>query len=450
MGKKSKKKTGTASAGYATTSNPMPVAATVANASPTMDEIMEPIAKFDLDLWEASFPFAEKTSDPMAKDLDYAHKLFLMGLQHAKNNDLSLASEYIASAYVRDIRAVIVTKEAAEKVLDFETYQNLIQHGMCSTPSLSAGILFLIMALSEAAVQTSVGIAMKCITSMLETITEDMLKSSFLGQLGGLTLAKGYYLRGRLYTKIGNGRSALKDWTKAIKLDPSFVPARFERLHHWFSLAMKTLPDLHAECVLVLGLVHDDYSELDVIYAILAFTTFKDFRLGTFTDAMEYYRKSLEATSRRVEVYGARFVPHGTTHYVRSLLKMAYEDPNTELSQERKSLDGDAMAVTPAVEQFLDQDVYGKVKRNRCLNCSKHEANDGIQLSKCGRCKRVYYCSKECSHAVSFSIIFKTNVNRTLFGAILSAHSIFCFFQQNWKEHKLFCNEISGHTAQKI
>ena len=36
---------------------------------------MEPIAEFDMDAWEAGFPYAEKTSDPRAQELDKAHEI---------------------------------------------------------------------------------------------------------------------------------------------------------------------------------------------------------------------------------------------------------------------------------------------------------------------------------------------------------------------------------------
>ena len=61
---------------------------------------MEPLAEFDIDAWEASFPFAEKTTDPLARELDIAHDLFLHGLRLAKNDsDWYAATEYIAAAF---------------------------------------------------------------------------------------------------------------------------------------------------------------------------------------------------------------------------------------------------------------------------------------------------------------------------------------------------------------
>jgi tetratricopeptide (TPR) repeat protein len=183
--------------------------------------------------------------------------------------------------------------------------------------------------------------AMKCLADMLDTLEDVLKKTPTLGQLGGLTHAKVFCLRGGLYYFMRNGRSALKDWTKAIALDPSLAVARMARLHHWMSTKMKTNLDLYAEAATFLGLVHEDYMELDVIYGILALTTFADPRLGTFADAMEYYKKNLQATSRRVELYCPRFMPNDILYHVRLIMNKAYEDlVHSDDAKRRKQLDG--------------------------------------------------------------------------------------------------------------
>jgi hypothetical protein len=98
---------------------------------------------------------------------------------------------------------------------------------------------------------------------MLDTFSDEVLATSSLGELGGLTRAKLYLCRGRLYSKMLNGRSAIKDWTKAIQLDPALVDARLERLHFWNDKEMKNHAKIHAECVTFLDLVHEDYSEME-------------------------------------------------------------------------------------------------------------------------------------------------------------------------------------------
>jgi hypothetical protein len=139
-------------------------------------------------------------------------------------------------------------------------------------------------------------------------------------------------------------------------------------------------------------LVHEDYSELDAIYALLALTTYSDTRLGTFADAMEFYRQSLQATSRRVELYGARNTPDDIIRHVRHTMRASYQDPERPAAVARKRLD-DASRWGAAIGDFLAQQPnVDKAKRDFCFGCQKQDGVNGIQLRKCSRCKHVYYC----------------------------------------------------------
>jgi hypothetical protein len=140
---------------------------------------------------------------------------------------------------------------------------------------------------------------------------------------------------------------------------------------------MKTNAEIHAECVRFLGLAHEDYRELDIIYVLLAMKTFADARLGTYANAMDYYRKSLQATSRRVELYGPCTAPNTIIRSVRNSLKRAYQDPEGEGATWRKVHD-----MLPTEDgYFVHQDIC-LIKANRicCLNCKRREGLDGIQM----------------------------------------------------------------------
>ena len=145
-----------------------------------------------------------------------------------------------------------------------------------------------------------------------------------------------------------------------------------------------------------------------IIYAILAHTTFGDPRLGTYADdAMEWHTKSLQATNRMVELYGPGREPaaNGILRHTRKWLKMLHDDPENVVKKRKEwdtSLDMSPRDVGDYIDRYQHQ--YRRVDksiRNTCINCGKHERMDGILLRKCGRCKRVYYCSKECIRAVS-------------------------------------------------
>ena len=55
---------------------------------------------------------------------------------------------------------------------------------------------------------------------------------------------------------MGNGKAALKDLDKALKLDPNFVIPRMFRLDLWFESASKTDAEIHAECLTLFDRVH--------------------------------------------------------------------------------------------------------------------------------------------------------------------------------------------------
>jgi hypothetical protein len=228
--------------------------------------------------------------------LDQAQELFLQGIQLTQNGDdadSSLASEYIVSAYLRDERVVILQVGFDERMLDRGILTKMAEKAHHSETSPSTGILFMILSIKDAQSNRAyAGVAMKCISDMLDTMTEDMLLNSTQGRIEGLTRSKLHFLRGQLYAdRLLNGRSAMKEWTKALDLDPSCSAARLARLECWAATEVKNGADIHAECQSLLGQYHADFEDLNLIYAILVETTLVDPCLGTYDEAMEYYRK---------------------------------------------------------------------------------------------------------------------------------------------------------------
>jgi hypothetical protein len=236
------------------------------NETAAMD-VMEPIAELDVYAWEERFPFAEKTSDPLARELDMAHDLFLKGIQllatateqqqpsngNADDDCYYAASIHIASAYVLDERVLnlYTGNETAEgRALSTDMFLEMLSRASKSASSSTnelrkwrfpSSILAFIsvekglMEQFTALQRTQQFITSAAMTglSLMLTVPEDALQQScaIIGQLGGwLTHARVYYLRGRLYKLMFNGKSAHKDWVKAIELDPSLAVARLERL----------------------------------------------------------------------------------------------------------------------------------------------------------------------------------------------------------------------------
>jgi hypothetical protein len=197
--------------------------------------MIEPTAELVLDVWEARFPFVETTSDPLAQELDNAHELFLKGIQLAKS-DLSLARLHIVSAFLRDPSVLMVHDQEFlrhqhrmyqlhrpgtddERKLDFDTLQTMRFECRCSDDSKAWSVLsmifvslILILSIDSklALSQSEYCISMEYLDYMLKS-TDEYLETSILGELGGLTRAKLLLLRGRLFKKMSNGRSAIKD-----------------------------------------------------------------------------------------------------------------------------------------------------------------------------------------------------------------------------------------------
>ena len=108
---------------------------------------MEPIAKFDFGVWEARFPFAEKTSDPLAKSFDHAHELFVEAIQIAKTGNFLLAGDYVAAAFLHDLGdgALIFERKMNDRTMPVEILFRIVDTAKMQLeqpPSL--GILSLI------------------------------------------------------------------------------------------------------------------------------------------------------------------------------------------------------------------------------------------------------------------------------------------------------------------
>jgi MYND finger len=140
-------------------------------------------------------------------------------------------------------------------------------------------------------------------------------------------------------------------------------------------------------------------------------------------------------------------------------MKEMYEGRKESLSKSRKEMDDEVANMNAHSERAFIRafaTVDKTKKPNMCMSCLKIEGrHDGIQLSKCGRCKQVYYCTKECITEVS---LFFCMVQQQIFTAIFvferSPHaktfiSVFVCTHSTGRSIAFFCNLISGHTRIK-
>jgi hypothetical protein len=149
--------------------------------------------------------------------------------------------------------------------------------------------------------------------------------------------------------------------------------------------------------------VHPDNTGLEVGYSWLAHYTLKNARLGTLSEANNYYQKSLETANRRAELYG----PHktGTEPPVIKLVREQYAHTMTNPAAKKLPEDWDIAIATDRVEHLhipggfvaLPNEAPNKKRIHSCLKCGKTALDIGIaNLSKCSRCKKASYCSREC------------------------------------------------------
>jgi len=372
----------------------------------------ELLAKFDIDDWERRFPFSRQTSDPMAKNLDKAHQLFTMGLSLARNGHAIKGQEYIASAFLCDSRAVILSHpdrplDHSPAALDMRLMHELVIKPRWLEESCCSHAILVILQAFYFKKGLLDGPAISSIEVLLRHLEKHpALEGNPYFFTGCLTRAKLHYLRGRLYWYLANGKACLKDWERALKLDPGYVAVRQERVEFWLNTKMKSWAEIHSECQIILDQVHEDYESLDATYALMVLSTMCDPRLGTFEESMGYYNKCGLANSRRAELYGPRETPNKALETMLHSVKAQFDNPTNV--QYRILLDvGVAKLPAETIEEFGSQGAFGtqighdRKQRDRCLRCGKHDANEGIKLKQCTNCKKVFYCSKRCQTKVN-------------------------------------------------
>jgi tetratricopeptide (TPR) repeat protein len=383
----------------------------------------------DVDDWRQLFqhrPLKGRTTDPEAMDFDEASDLFLQGLKLARRGDLKAGRAQIATAYLLDTRSINWVPflpedhEARDAAMDFTFHCKLMEdrsYGALVLKIMAADYLG-----NGPEGQTFIGSAMKTIQVLLEDIAQHPqheASSEEGGLLGGcMTRTKLLYHRSSLHMAMGNHNKAIKDLTKALKIDPKYTQARDARASLWACLELRDYATLHAEYNRIVGEVHPDSRGLDVAYGWLAFMTLKDSNLGTVQEAKQFFEKCLRAQIRREDLYGKR--KNGEDPDILQLCKKMFTNfANGPLEVRKFRADCDAAILSgrmedlqiPATMQVIpqpqQQDADSSL-RHKCLKCGKTAADVRKRLSKCSRCKLVSYCSKDCQSA-------------------------------DWKGHKVFC-----------
>jgi hypothetical protein len=129
---------------------------------------------------------------------------------------------------------------------------------------------------------------------------------------------------------------------------------------------------------------HPDSTELPVAYAWLAKLVLDNPKLGTYSQAENYWEKSRRAAHRYAKLYG--------------------EESASQIEKEMLDHFGD---IEPnASFEFVDSE---EEEPNRdkmdngpsCMACARKNTREGGKLFQCARCKEAHYCSIDCQRKVS-------------------------------------------------
>jgi len=353
-------------------------------------------SKHSIDAEPRKGKFSDLTNDPCAKLYDEANEIFSTGVKLARSGDFDAAIPQIACAYLLDGRSINFTLvlpqncNASQKnrLLDYEIVHKMIEYKP-DEGSFGSSVLRIMLGSYMgghplygqeliAAATVHIEFLLKYIEQHLEI--EDR-NSMVLG--GCLTRTALLWLRSSLHMAMGNYKAATKDLTKALEIDEFYTQARESRACVWAAVKLKSYAIIFEEFKRIVDDHHEDNRSNEVSYAWLSLSILSDRSLGSLDEARGYYEKSIKATKRRDEIYGTRS-DADLPDVVKQMTRRFHE---LQELQSNSALFGDLSALT----------LEDREKRKRsCLKCGATTTANGGDLNQCARCKRTYYCSREC------------------------------------------------------
>jgi hypothetical protein len=345
--------------------------------------------------------YHKKTEDPEAHYYDEAIATFFDGVEFARRGNYIKAIPHIGCAFLLDSRSVryipILPKRLATakrfSTLDAKLFAKLMDndHG-----KISSGVMTIMMAnfvmSNPKHGQTAIASALKAIETLLINIEENLEEMEGPGSIvhgGCLTRTNLLIKRSSFHMAMGNHKLAIKDLSQALKIDGKCTVARSSRACLWASKKLKDAKILHAEFKRVISEVHEDNRGNEVYYAFLAQTILNDPSLGTVQDAKRYFEKSRMATKRYDVIYGKRqkeALPPILKH-----VEMKFHMSPKERQEER-----DLMNVIKDLNNISMGGIKIVKDKYVCITCGAKEGEKGRDLLRCGKCKKVHYCCKEC------------------------------------------------------
>ena len=358
--------------------------------------------------------FSDKTDDPEAKDHDEATEMFYNGIKLARSGDFLAAGPQIACAFLLDGRSINytfglppgLTAAQKNKILDHELIGQIAQNS--DRNSYASGVMTIMLGHYLGADpqlgQMVIAAAMTVIEKLMGYLYDyPHLENPANAILGGcLTRPCLLMQRSALHMAMGNRRKAIKDLTKALKIDEFYTTARESRACVWAAAQLKDDKTIHGEFKRVLSEVHEDNRGNEVAYGWLALTTLNEPSLGSIDEAKVYYRKCLKATIRRDEIYGKRSID--TLPDILQVVHRRFQQHPRALDLHRNLHD----IIQGMRDSTMRERFQKEMNKNKhaCVKCGALRQPDGGSVMKCSRCKNVSYCSRECQLRVRLSYIF--------------------------------------------
>ena len=401
--------------------------------------------------------FSDKTDDPEAKDHDEATEIFFSGIKLARSGDIKGAGPQIACAFLLDSRSINytvalppgLTADQQNKVLDYELMRQIAQ----SDPnSFACGVVTIMfghyLGSDPQHGQKMIAAAMMVIEQFLEFLYDNPhVENPENGILGGC-LTRPCLLRQRstFHMAMGNRKKAMKDLSKALKINEFYTTAREARACVWAAAQLKDDKTIHGEFKRVISEVHEDNRGNEVAYGWLALTTLNDPSLGSIDEAKVYYDKCLKATVRRDEIYGKR-----SSDRIPDIIQVVHG----RFQQHPRALEfnRDLHDIIQGMrDSSMEERLQKEMNKNKhsCVKCGALRNSDGGAVMKCSRCKNVSYCSRDCQISVRLSHLFTFMDHQNCFDLFLTCTYVRTRVTytrsptQDWKNHKAFCKMVKN------
>jgi len=368
-------------------------------------------------------PLSGRTSDPEAAKYDQASELFLEGVATAREGNLTKGCDQIATAFLLDARSAnfVVTlgfpmlektnedealmKDVENQCVDLLLLANLCQMNTDDMHQISYGghVLRLLLA-RKLGHHPSQGpgmlsMAMTTINYLLQRVETggSIYQTRVLGS--NMTLPALLYHRAILFLYLEEHEQANEDLTRALDEDPTLHAARVARANIWANTKLKDGKEVFSEFKRIVDEVHPDHRGLDVAYAWMTYYSLQDPTIGNLEGAKLYYRKCLQSSVRRVELYGEDKIDHPILQLTRDLYKLVTSKFGNIGARDMidaaltKALNPEGLPATPAesTSTITDRTAVGS-----CRACGKAAVDSGKPLLRCSGCKTVFYCCKEC------------------------------------------------------